>query len=156
MNFPACVFLTSTKAFVNAPRLTSKLNRHCCTVDGPRRGNREQSSYSINKISFIRLIKFWHRLTQMDEECLANKALRTTENSLGELTCWYATVKTLLKLIGFTDLWKHPSRYCTNRVHALFKEKLNLFFQQFWKHELCNADRTVSEIKNCDHMQQVE
>ena len=95
----------------------------------------------ITLTSFIRSIRYWHRLTQMDEECLANKALRTTKNSLGELSCWYSTVKTILNLIGLTDLWEHPSRYSTNRVHALCKEKLNFFFQQFWKNELHTADK---------------
>ena len=93
----------------------------------------------ITLTSFIRSIKYWHRLTQMDEECLANKALRT-ENSLGELSQWYSAVKTILKLIGLTDLWEHPSRYSTNRVYPLCKEKLNLF-EQFWKNKLHAADK---------------
>jgi len=67
----------------------------------------------------------------MDEEYFAYKALRTTEDSLGGLFCWHVTIKTLLQLIGFTDLWEHPSLYTTNRVHALCQEKLNFFFQQF-------------------------
>ena len=37
--------------------------------------------------------------------------------------------------------WEHPSHYSTNRVHALCKEKLNFFFQQFWKNELRTADK---------------
>ena len=92
----------------------------------------------ITVTGFMRLIKYRHRL---DEECLAKKAFRTTTNSLGDLSCWYSTAKTILKLIGLTDLWEHPSLYSTNRVRALCKEKLNLFFQQFWKNELRTADK---------------
>ena len=128
----------------------------------------ELSLSPITLTGFIRLIKFWHRLTQMDEECLANRALRTTENSLGELSCWYATVKTLLKLIGFTDLWKHPSRYSTNRVHALFKRNSIFSSNSFGNVNSVMLTMTVSEIRNYDpisylkmslrwnHMQQVK
>ena len=65
----------------------------------------------ITLTGFIRIIKCWHRLTQVDKECLANKAWITIENPLGESSSWYATMKTLLRLIGFIDLWEHASRY---------------------------------------------
>ena len=88
----------------------------------------------------LRVIKFWHRISQKEDNTLVNKALGET-TSLSDNSNWLNTVKTVINLLDLSSIWNKPSSFSSNQVSSRLKEKATSLFKGFWLSELSIAKK---------------
>ena len=69
-------------------KLISGLRRNCTTlaVSG------EAGEFPIALNGLVRMIKFWHRINNMDNGCLTKKSLNVIESSQSDISNWLSTI----------------------------------------------------------------
>ena len=87
----------------------------------------------------LRVIKFWHRISQKGDHTLVKKALDESKSLPNNLSNWLNTVKTVLNLFGLSSIWNNPSSFSPNQVNTRLKEKSLFLFKEFWLSELSIA-----------------
>ncbi len=88
----------------------------------------------------LQVIKFWHRVSQKEDNALVNKALGET-TSLSDNSNWLNTVKTVINLLDLSSIWNKPFSFSSNQVSSRLKEKATSLFKGFWLSELSIAKK---------------
>lgn len=95
--------------------------------------------------SILRVIKFWHRIVQIDDNTLVKKAFLESTSLPDNLSNWLTTVKTTLNLLGLSSIWNNPSSFSEKEVCRKLKYESAALFKKFWHSEISlaclNSDR---------------
>ena len=92
------------------------------------------------------MIKFWHRINNMDKICLTKIALNVIESSQNDISNWLSTIKLSMKAMSLDNIFSSPSCYSSAYVERMFKAKIRESLIQYWNSELNIAD--VNSIRN--------
>ena len=108
----------------------------------------ETGELPLTIIAAIRVIKYWHRLTTLTDNCLAKLALYKIENSSENSSDWKSSIKHLLKLMNLENVYGNLCTYGVDQLNTLCKNKMRSIFAEFWNSELSMADmRSVRNSK---------
>ena len=94
----------------------------------------------------IQMVKYWHRLTTMTDNCLAKLALYEIENANDNSSDWKSSIKHLLKLMSLENVCANPQTYGVDQLNTLCKNKMRSIFTEFWNSELSMAD--IGSVRN--------
>ena len=89
--------------------------------------------------AIIRTIKFWHRVSQLNDALLVKKAFTESKSIPSNISNWLSSVKWALEAIGLSTLWNNASSLRPDQVNKVVKDKVFKIFQSFWKSELTSA-----------------
>ena len=89
--------------------------------------------------SILRVIKFWHRIAQLDDNTLVKKAFLEITSLPDNLSNWLNTVKTTLNLLGLSSIWNSPSSFSEKEVCRKLKNESAALFKKFWHSEVSLA-----------------
>ena len=123
-------------------KLILGLRRNCATLAVLG----EVSEFPIALNGLVRMIKFWHRINNMEDGRLTKKALNVIESSQSDISNWLSTVKLSMKALSLDNIFSSPSCYSSTYVERMFKAKIRESFIQYWNSELNIAD--VNSIRN--------
>ena len=84
---------------------------------------------------FVSLLKFWHRISNMNTNSLVSKALQDQMNETKQSE-WLQTVHFLLKYLGMERLLHNVKEININQFQDECKKKLKEKFVQEWKEQL--------------------
>ena len=80
----------------------------------------------------LRVIKFWHRISQKGDEILVKKALDESTSLSNNLSNWLNTVKMVRDLFGLSSIWNSPSSFSPNQVNRRLKDKSSGFLKKLF------------------------
>ena len=123
-------------------KLILGLRRNCATLAVLG----EVGEFPIALNGLVRMIKFWHRLNNMEDGCLTKKALNVIESSQCDISNWLSTVKLSIKAMSLDNIFSSPSCYSSAYVERMFNAKIRESFIQYWNSELNIAE--VNSIRN--------
>ena len=98
----------------------------------------ELGEYPLLLNALVTLLSFWHRITQMHEVTMVNKALLFITNNNTAQSEWMATVKFILKDLNMTTYLQNPNIATTEKFTDICKERLKEKFIRQWKNSIEN------------------
>ena len=106
----------------------------------------ETGELPLTIIAAIQMIKYWHRLTTLTDNCPAKLALYEIENSSDISSHWKSSIKHLLKLMNLENVYGKPCTYGVDQLNTLCKNKMRSIFTEFMNSELSMAD--IGSVRN--------
>ena len=137
---PDALLRYSLESPVNRPKL-----KFCKQILGLKRNSSSLAVYGELGIiptalfAIIRTIKFWHRVSQLNDALLVKKAFTESKSIPSNISNWFSSVKWALEAIGLSTLWNNASSLRPDQVNKVVKDKVFKIFQSFWKSELTSA-----------------
>ena len=125
---------------VNKPKL-----KFCKQILGLKRNSSSLAVYGelgiipTALLGIVRIIKFWHRISHLNDDTLVKKALNEARSLPSNISNWFNSVKLALDAIGLSTLWNDPSSLSPNQVNRIVKDKIFTIFHNFWKSELTSS-----------------
>ena len=110
-------------------KLVLGLRRNCTTLAVLG----EVGEFPIVLNGLVRMVKFWHRINNMDNGCLTKIALNVIKSFQSDIWNWLSTIKLSMKAISVLDnIFSSPSCYSSEYVERMFKAKIRESFIQYW------------------------
>ena len=102
----------------------------------------ELGRYPLFVDAYVRCLKYWFRLLQMDPSRLPNQAYRMLLNvDANENDCWATNVRDILCKTGFHFVWLQQGVGNVNAFILMFKQRIVDMFCQEWSAALGNSNR---------------
>ena len=79
----------------------------------------ETGELPLTIVAAIRMIKYWHRLATMTDNCLAKLALYEIENSSDNSSDWKSSIKQLLKLMSLENVCQPSNIWGRSAEHLM-------------------------------------
>ena len=84
----------------------------------------EVGEFPIALNGLVRMMKFGHRINNMDDGCLTKKALNVIESSQNDISNWLSTIKLNMNAMSLDNIFSSPSYYSSVYVERKFKAKI--------------------------------
>ena len=93
----------------------------------------ELGEFPLQMHGLLSLLKYWHRVTQMQNETFAKQALDLIINNGQDVSEWFATLKFLLKILNMEEYLENPGSITTEAFTRICSKKLKDLIIQQWK-----------------------
>ena len=97
----------------------------------------EMGEFPLHLHNLVSLLKFWHRVSNMNEQCLVRKALGTHDNMQ---TDWICTVHFMLNYLNMGVTLTQPRLTSTKTFADLCIQRIKERFIQEWRERLNNQN----------------